>query len=89
MSYTPTPLQDRVAQLCNPYQGEEGANAVKILAAEVGNVEREAAESERLHIENLNLTRTIQQLRKTLRRMIDTVEGARMKDAIQAGKDLL
>lgn len=46
MSDTPTPLQERVAQLCDPYQGEDGANAVKILAAEVGKVEREA---ERLH----------------------------------------
>lgn len=42
MSDTPTPLQERVAQLCDPYQGEEGANAVKILAAEVGKVERKA-----------------------------------------------
>lgn len=42
MSTTQTPLQDRVAQLCDPYQGEEGANAVKILAAEVGKVERKA-----------------------------------------------
>ena len=89
MSNTPTPLQERVAQLCDPYQGEDGANAVKILAEQVGQAERDAVEAERLHIENLNLRRTIDQLRKALRRMIDTVEGDRMKNAIQAGKDLL
>lgn len=89
MSNTQTPLQDRVAQLCDPYQGEEGANAVKILAAEVGKVERDATEAERLHIENLNLRRTIDRLRKALRRMIDTVEGDRMKNAIQEAKDVL
>ena len=89
LSTTPTPLQERVAQLCDPHQGEDGANAVKIIAAEVGKLECEAAEAERLHIENLNLMRTIQQLRKALRRVIDTVEGDRMKNAIQAGKDLL
>ena len=45
MSDTPTPLQERVAQLCDPYQGEEGANAVKMLADEVGSVERELVDA--------------------------------------------
>ena len=45
MSDTPTPLQERVAQLCDPYQGEEGANAVKMLADEVGRVEQGLADA--------------------------------------------
>lgn len=89
MSETPTPLQERVAQLVHPYRGEDGTRAVRMLAEEVGNVERDAAEAERLHIENLNLRRTIDRLRKALRRMIDTVEGDRMKNATQAAKDVL
>lgn len=89
MSDTTTPLQERVAQLCNPYQGEDGANVVRMLADEVGKVEREANEAERLHIENLNLRRANERLRKALRGMIEAVEGDRMKNAIQRGKDLL
>ena len=42
---TPTPLQERVAQLCDPYQGEEGANAVRMLANEVGRVEQGLADA--------------------------------------------
>ena len=42
MNNTPTPLQDRVAQLFDPYQGEDGANAVKILAEQVGQAELNA-----------------------------------------------
>lgn len=45
MSDTPTPLQERVSQLCDPYQGEEGANAVRMLADEVGRIERELNEA--------------------------------------------
>lgn len=86
MSDTPTPLQERVAQLHNPYDGEQGANAVRMLAAEVGNAERDA---KRLHIENLDLRRTIERLRKALRGIIAAVEGDRMKNAMQRGKDLL
>ena len=89
MSDTPTPLQDRLASMAHALEGEGDKCAVRLLAAEVGKVEREAVEAERLHIENLNLMRTIQQLRKALRRMVDAVEGDRMKNAIQAGKDLL
>lgn len=37
-----TPLKERVAQLCNPYDGEEGANAVRLLAEEVGKLEQRA-----------------------------------------------
>lgn len=85
----PTPLQERVAQLCNPYQGEEGANAVGMLADEVGRVELEANETERLHAENMNLRRANERLKKALRGMIGAVEGDRMKNAIQRGKDLL
>ena len=89
MSDTPTPLQERVAQLCDPYQGEEGANAVRMLADEVGNAEADASECERLHIENLSLRRANERLKNALRGMIVAVEGDRMKNAIQRGKDVL
>lgn len=47
------------------------------------------AEARRLNDENIDLKSTIKQLRKALRRMIDAVEGDRVKNAIQAAKDLL
>lgn len=89
MSDTPTPLRDRLASMAHAFDDEGRKCAVRLLATEVGKVERDAVEAERLHIENLNLRRTIDRLRKAMRRMIDTVEGDRMKNAIQAGKDLL
>ena len=79
MSDTPTPLQERVAQLCDPYQGEEGANAVKMLAKEVGRVELGLADAHR----------TIESLRASVRGLIGLCEGADAKNAIQRGKDLL
>ena len=85
MSDTPTPLQDRVAQLCDPYQGEDGANAVKIIAEQVGQAEREA---ERLHIENMNLRRANERLRKQVARFMDFLTGARAQKLAQQGKDL-
>jgi hypothetical protein len=46
-------------------------------------------QAERLHIENLNLQRANQRLRKALARLIAVVEGAGMTNAIQRGRDLL
>lgn len=88
MTTTSTPLQERVAQLFDPYQGEEGANAVKILADEVGKVERDAVEAERLHIENMNLRRANERLRKQVARFTDFLTGARAQKLAQQGKDL-
>ena len=88
MNNTPTPLQDRVAQLFDPYQGEDGANAVKILAEQVGQAERDAVEAERLHIENLNLRRANERLRKQVARFMDFLTGARAQKLAQQGKDL-
>lgn len=46
-------------------------------------------EARRLNDENLILRRTVERLRKALRGMIEAVEGERMRNAIQRGKDLL
>lgn len=89
MSTTPTPLRDRVAKLIHPYRGEERTRAVRMLAEEVGKVERDAAEAERLHIENLNLRRANERLRKQVARFMDFLTGARAQKLAQQGKDLL
>ena len=46
-------------------------------------------EARRLNDENIDLKSTIKQLRKALCRLIDAIEGDRMKNATQAAKDLL
>ena len=89
MSDKPTPLQDRLGSMVHAFSDEQRKYAVRLLAADVGKVEREADEAERLHIENLNLQRNNQRLRKALARLIAVVEGAGMTNAIQKGRDLL
>jgi hypothetical protein len=75
--------------MVHAFSDEQRKYAVRLLAADVGKVEREADEAERLHIENLNLQRNNQRLRKALARLIAVVEGAGMTNAIQKGRDLL
>ena len=79
MSDTPTMLQDRLASMAHAFDDEGRKYAVMLLAADVGQLERELTDTHR----------TIESLRSSVRELVGLLEGAAAQSAIQRAKDLL
>ena len=79
MSDTPTMLQDRLASIAHAFDDEGRKYAVRLLAADVGQLERELTEA----------NRTIESLRASVRELVGLLDGSTSQNALQRAKDLL